>query len=79
MDCSELLCDTCVRAHQRVRLTKDHRISRFANAAITPPHTNSGGSLGSSSQVIFHNNLFLFLFIHYFYGRKRKEDNKNSL
>ena len=25
-DCNEFLCDSCVRAHQRVRLTKDHRI-----------------------------------------------------
>ncbi|CAH1184660.1 unnamed protein product [Phyllotreta striolata] len=51
MDCSELLCDTCVRAHQRVRLTKDHRISKFGSAAITPPHTTNGGSLETSSQV----------------------------
>ena len=29
-DCNEFLCDNCVRAHQRVRLTKDHFIVRFA-------------------------------------------------
>lgn len=28
-DCNEVLCDSCVRAHQRVRLTKDHYIVRF--------------------------------------------------
>ncbi|KAG5892471.1 hypothetical protein JTB14_017435 [Gonioctena quinquepunctata] len=51
MDCSELLCDNCVRAHQRVRLTKDHRISRFSSSIVSPPHTASAGSLGSSSQI----------------------------
>uniref|UniRef100_A0A4W3JLH0 E3 ubiquitin-protein ligase TRIM71 n=2 Tax=Callorhinchus milii TaxID=7868 RepID=A0A4W3JLH0_CALMI len=29
MDCAEYLCDHCVRAHQRVRLTKEHVIHRF--------------------------------------------------
>ncbi|XP_046662538.1 E3 ubiquitin-protein ligase TRIM71 isoform X2 [Homalodisca vitripennis] len=28
-ECSENLCDNCVRAHHRVRLTKDHFIQRF--------------------------------------------------
>ncbi|KAM9649170.1 E3 ubiquitin-protein ligase TRIM71 [Morphnus guianensis] len=32
LDCQEHLCDNCVRAHQRVRLTKDHFIERFAAA-----------------------------------------------
>ena len=29
-DCNEYLCDNCVSAHQRVRLTKDHYIVRLA-------------------------------------------------
>ena len=29
-DCNEYLCDNCVRAHQRVRLTKDHYIERLS-------------------------------------------------
>ncbi|XP_064467233.1 E3 ubiquitin-protein ligase TRIM71-like [Ornithodoros turicata] len=29
-DCNELLCDNCVWAHQRVRLTKDHNIVRVS-------------------------------------------------
>ena len=29
-ECNEYLCDNCVRAHQRVRLTKDHFIVRLA-------------------------------------------------
>ncbi|XP_074842224.1 E3 ubiquitin-protein ligase TRIM71 [Carettochelys insculpta] len=36
LDCQEHLCDNCVRAHQRVRLTKDHFIERFAAAAAGP-------------------------------------------
>ncbi|XP_050506283.1 E3 ubiquitin-protein ligase TRIM71 [Diabrotica virgifera virgifera] len=51
MDCSEILCDTCVRAHQRVRLTKDHRISKFAPSGVSVSHSVGGGSLGSSSQI----------------------------
>lgn len=46
-DCIEILCDPCVRAHQRVRLTKDHRILRFSEG------TPVGGSIcgSQSSQV----------------------------
>ncbi|XP_054278951.1 E3 ubiquitin-protein ligase TRIM71 isoform X2 [Macrosteles quadrilineatus] len=38
-DCNEALCDSCVRAHHRVRLTKDHYIQRFDdnhNANFSP-------------------------------------------
>lgn len=31
LDCQEYLCDNCVRAHQRVRLTKDHFIERLGD------------------------------------------------
>lgn len=53
LDCQEHLCDNCVRAHQRVRLTKDHFIERFAAAgpgpaggpaaplALSPPYTTA--------------------------------------
>lgn len=26
IDCSELICDTCVEAHRRLKITKDHTI-----------------------------------------------------
>lgn len=55
-DCSEMLCDPCVQAHQRVRITKDHRIVRFSsetNNTIQDAH-NTPNSLGSS-QVIKKN------------------------
>ncbi|XP_031356580.1 E3 ubiquitin-protein ligase TRIM71 isoform X2 [Photinus pyralis] len=45
-DCSELLCDPCVRAHQRVRITKDHRIVKFARDVNNIPDSLS--SVGSS-------------------------------
>ncbi|CAN2389723.1 E3 ubiquitin protein ligase [Pristimantis euphronides] len=38
LDCRENLCDNCLRAHQRVRLTKDHYIERL-----------TGGSSGTAS------------------------------
>ena len=36
-NCHEYLCDRCVKAHQRVRLTKDHYIERFALGPISLP------------------------------------------
>uniref|UniRef100_A0A452HS70 E3 ubiquitin-protein ligase TRIM71 n=1 Tax=Gopherus agassizii TaxID=38772 RepID=A0A452HS70_9SAUR len=36
LDCQEHLCDNCVRAHQRVRLTKDHFIERLAGPLWGP-------------------------------------------
>lgn len=54
-DCSEMLCDPCVQAHLRVRITKDHRIVRFTqetNGTTIPDTHNTSSSLGSSSQVI---------------------------
>ncbi|XP_043563255.1 E3 ubiquitin-protein ligase TRIM71 [Chiloscyllium plagiosum] len=38
LDCAEYLCDRCVRAHQRVRLTKEHAIHRFRQQP--QPHYN---------------------------------------
>ncbi|KAM6968354.1 E3 ubiquitin-protein ligase TRIM71-like [Aplochiton taeniatus] len=58
-DCQEYLCDNCVSAHQRVRLTKDHLIERLMeslhgtgtskdhpkNKVTLAPSVNSGYSL----------------------------------
>ncbi|KAM4027781.1 E3 ubiquitin-protein ligase TRIM71 isoform 2-T2 [Anomaloglossus baeobatrachus] len=43
MECQENLCDNCVRAHQRVRLTKEHVIERF------PGSRAAGGISGTAS------------------------------
>uniref|UniRef100_H3APK4 E3 ubiquitin-protein ligase TRIM71 n=1 Tax=Latimeria chalumnae TaxID=7897 RepID=H3APK4_LATCH len=45
LDCQEYLCDNCVRAHQRVRLTKDHYIERFADR----PGNRGGGNNSTAS------------------------------
>ncbi|KAJ8923951.1 hypothetical protein NQ315_006727 [Exocentrus adspersus] len=52
LDCSELLCDNCVNVHQRVRLTRDHRVCRFSGTIISP-HTSytSSRTSTSSSQI----------------------------
>ncbi|XP_077125094.1 E3 ubiquitin-protein ligase TRIM71 [Ranitomeya variabilis] len=45
LDCQENLCDNCLRAHQRVRLTKDHFIERFPG----PGGRAAGGISGAAS------------------------------
>ncbi|KAK2723589.1 E3 ubiquitin-protein ligase TRIM71-like [Artemia franciscana] len=44
-DCNELLCDSCVRAHQRVRLTKDHFIARLSGNISSPFEVQSTSAL----------------------------------
>lgn len=61
LDCQEYLCDNCVRAHQRVRLTKDHFIERLgenlhlgrANANSNPGQPGVSVSLAQSLQNNF--------------------------
>ncbi|XP_039192247.1 E3 ubiquitin-protein ligase TRIM71 isoform X2 [Crotalus tigris] len=48
LDCQEHLCDNCVRAHQRVRLTKDHFIERFGPG---PPASAGTGPASAASQL----------------------------
>uniref|UniRef100_A0A8C5QPS1 E3 ubiquitin-protein ligase TRIM71 n=1 Tax=Leptobrachium leishanense TaxID=445787 RepID=A0A8C5QPS1_9ANUR len=51
LECQENLCDNCVRAHQRVRLTKDHFIERFPPPASRAPASpcNSAASSGATT------------------------------
>ncbi|KAJ3608632.1 hypothetical protein NHX12_023164 [Muraenolepis orangiensis] len=44
LDCQEYLCDNCVRAHQRVRLTKDHFIERLGESLQLGGRTNGNGN-----------------------------------
>ncbi|KAL4234661.1 E3 ubiquitin-protein ligase trim71 [Mactra antiquata] len=46
-NCYEYLCDNCVKAHQRVRLTKDHHIQRFLSRGYRPQNVTP--SLASPS------------------------------
>ncbi|XP_069068083.1 E3 ubiquitin-protein ligase TRIM71 [Pleurodeles waltl] len=65
LDCQENLCASCVRAHQRVRLTKDHFIvERFplTSSAIVgheaPTSTNSpaGSSVSTATSTSLNNH-----------------------
>uniref|UniRef100_A0A4W5MT73 E3 ubiquitin-protein ligase TRIM71 n=1 Tax=Hucho hucho TaxID=62062 RepID=A0A4W5MT73_9TELE len=49
LDCQEYLCDNCIRAHQRVRLTKDHFIERLAESL-------QHASRGEASPIPFLSN-----------------------
>ncbi|KAF7708624.1 hypothetical protein HF521_017681 [Silurus meridionalis] len=61
LDCQEYLCDNCVRAHQRVRLTKDHFIESLAENLHVPGRTGGHGAPLSLSQA-FHNFSLLPVF-----------------
>ena len=50
--CNEYLCENCVLAHQRVRLTKDHNIRSIYSSSLTPPApitVQNSSSLAQSS------------------------------
>ncbi|KAF6216602.1 hypothetical protein GE061_000946 [Apolygus lucorum] len=58
-DCDELLCDRCVRAHIRVKLTKDHFIVPLEDPQSSPSFTNqSSGASSSSSSSVLNGNTF---------------------
>ncbi|KAM5157584.1 E3 ubiquitin-protein ligase TRIM71 [Mantella aurantiaca] len=72
LDCQENLCDNCLRAHQRVRLTKDHFIERFTGPGSRAPGCLSGtaspcnsaassAATTSSSSSPFQGNAFPIL------------------
>ena len=44
-----MLCDSCVRAHQRVRLTKDHYIVRFTEDVSKTVAGSMAGSTGTGT------------------------------
>ncbi|XP_059478337.1 E3 ubiquitin-protein ligase TRIM71-like isoform X2 [Neocloeon triangulifer] len=46
-DCNEVLCENCVQAHQRVRVTKDHYIMRISSQGSLPSPGDSPDSLSS--------------------------------
>ena len=48
-NCNEYLCDNCVLAHQRVRLTKDHYIERLVMTRSRPQYSTITAPLGSPS------------------------------
>lgn len=63
LDCQEYLCDNCVRAHQRVRLTKDHFIeSLHLGQANANSNTSQPGMSVSLAQSLQNNFALLSLF-----------------
>ncbi|XP_023683315.1 E3 ubiquitin-protein ligase TRIM71 isoform X1 [Paramormyrops kingsleyae] len=58
LDCQEYLCDNCVRAHQRVRLTKDHFIERLVESLHLGVRTGGSGAPVTLSQS-FHSSYSL--------------------
>lgn len=47
VECGEWLCKTCVEAHQRVKITKDHKIhtkedAGAASGKLADPHCDKG-------------------------------------
>ncbi|XP_014249443.1 E3 ubiquitin-protein ligase TRIM71 isoform X2 [Cimex lectularius] len=57
-DCDELLCDSCVRAHIRVKLTKDHCIVRITDSQQSPTFNNASSiaSSGSPNSTILNDS-----------------------
>ena len=68
-NCEEDLCDSCVVAHQRVKLTRDHTIVRYpdtkpaANNMFAPNHTNR-----DEVMMVFHETV-----------KKAKEENERNI
>ncbi|XP_054846803.1 E3 ubiquitin-protein ligase TRIM71 [Eublepharis macularius] len=60
LDCQEHLCDNCVRAHQRVRLTKDHFIERFGPGPPGPAAAAAQLALGQPYSAAPYNILSVF-------------------
>ncbi|XP_078609465.1 E3 ubiquitin-protein ligase TRIM71-like isoform X1 [Branchiostoma floridae x Branchiostoma japonicum] len=60
-DCNEYLCDNCVLAHQRVRLTKDHFILRLQPDGGTRP---APGLVGPPMSVQVAERVACFCAVH---------------
>ncbi|CAH1978376.1 unnamed protein product [Acanthoscelides obtectus] len=61
VDCSEFICDNCVQAHQRLKITKDHTIKPKEDGLIESNSVASGSGLNSMfCQQHPHEKLSLF-------------------
>ena len=66
LNCNEWLCDACINAHQRVKMTKDHIIQPRSNCKDTPPSNEQTTVDGDSKRKpLFcklhpHEQLILF-------------------
>ncbi|MGH0129343.1 UNVERIFIED_CONTAM: hypothetical protein FKN15_051230 [Acipenser sinensis] len=55
LDCQEYLCDNCVLAHQRVRLTKDHFIERFIDSLQMASRNSNSNNTPITLSQSFHS------------------------
>lgn len=56
-DCNEYLCDSCVKAHLRVKLTKDHCILRISGSPIQlSPFSKTGSSPNGNGNLYCDHN-----------------------
>ncbi|KAI6647119.1 E3 ubiquitin-protein ligase TRIM71-like [Oopsacas minuta] len=57
MDCEDYLCESCVRAHRKVRITREHKIINITtkevidSSQITSPSTNSCSPSSTKSSI----------------------------
>lgn len=49
VECSEFICDSCVQAHQRLKITKDHTIKPKDTAV-----SDTQKAAGSSKSILCH-------------------------
>lgn len=59
MECSEFICDSCVQAHQRLKITKDHTI-KTKEEAVVENQTTPGGD--KSLMCHLHTQVIIFIF-----------------
>ena len=62
-DCPEWLCDQCVQAHRRVRVTKDHTIEPKENV-VNRANDSSSSSSAATGAGAAHLNLFCPQHLH---------------
>lgn len=59
-DCSEFICDNCVQAHQRLKITKDHTIKTKEDGLMELHAISNGSSTNLFCSNHPHEKLSLF-------------------
>ncbi|XP_056629753.1 E3 ubiquitin-protein ligase TRIM33-like [Diorhabda sublineata] len=59
-DCSEFICDNCVQAHQRLKITKDHTIKPKEDGLVELHSVSNGGPANLFCMIHPHEKLSLF-------------------
>ncbi|XP_044748323.1 transcription intermediary factor 1-alpha-like isoform X2 [Coccinella septempunctata] len=60
VDCAEFICDSCVQAHQRLKITKDHTIKPKDEGMMEVNNISSGMGVNLFCEVHPHEKLSLF-------------------